>query len=411
MSDANQETAKQSPTFSAKLFAWAYAKRRAFYGIARCLIPIVRIKKIAFITRFADVDEVLHRDDAFGVTYEPKMRKVTGGNNFFLGMNPSPEYTRDKSNKRAAAPLSDATEIVQGLVDRNATSIVEQHANSIDVVADLARVVSAQTVEEYVGITGPDRDTLIEWTTDLFHYLFFPTRKLDDETTLKNASESCERIDQLIADRKKSKDQKDDMMGRLIRFQGAGVPGLSDVDIRNNLIGIIIGAIPTTYKATTLVLDYLLSQPATLKRAQQAARQNNITLLNNFVLESLRFNIFGPVLIRECQRDYKIAKGTWRGKTIRKGTTVYVGTESAMFDGRELNSPGRFNESRPEYQYMHYGYGMHTCFGKYINDVQIATILKSLLVKNNLKRAAGDAGQIQQDDRSFPTSMTVTYDS
>jgi len=60
---------------------------------------------------------------------------------------------------------------------------------------------------------------------------------------------------------------------------------------------------------------------------------------------------------------------------------------------------------------MHYGYGMHTCFGKYINDVQIAMILKSLLVKSNLKRATGDAGQIKEDHRSFPTSMMVTYDS
>jgi hypothetical protein len=50
---------------------------------------------------------------------------------------------------------------------------------------------------------------------------------------------------------------------------------------------------------------------------------------------------------------------------------------------------------------MHFGYGMHTCFGQYVNRVQIPGILKPLL-KKNLTRA----GDLQYDG-PFPSSLKI----
>src|SRR5260370_20341816 len=65
------------------------------FAILRRIKPILLIKNYALVTRFEDVQEVLARDQVFQVTYGEKMRVVTGGRDFFLGMKNSAEDTRD----------------------------------------------------------------------------------------------------------------------------------------------------------------------------------------------------------------------------------------------------------------------------------------------------------------------------
>ena len=89
---------------------------------------------------------------------------------------------------------------------------------------------------------------------------------------------------------------------------------MSDEDIRNSLLGIVIGAVPTTSKCVGLVLDHLLDHPDRMAGAQQAARAGDWDLLNGFVDECLRFNPFGPVLLRECRRDHRLDLWTQRGR-------------------------------------------------------------------------------------------------
>ena len=61
----------------------------------------------AIVTRYQDVVEVLDRNADFEVVYEPKMRAITGGENFFLGMQDTALYTRDVSNMRLAMRRTD----------------------------------------------------------------------------------------------------------------------------------------------------------------------------------------------------------------------------------------------------------------------------------------------------------------
>jgi cytochrome P450 len=78
-------------------------------------------------------------------------------------------------------------------------------------------------------------------------------------------------------------------------------------------------------------------------------------------------------------------------------------------DGRALDDPKSFRLDRPDYHYMHFGYGMHTCFGQYINMVQIPMIIKALLRKKNLRRVPGEDGKVSYQN-SFPTSLHLAFD-
>jgi cytochrome P450 len=389
--------------------AWVQRHLLVIFTVLRNTVPIVTFRgKFALVTRAADVREVLSNDDAFMVTYEPKMRVVAGGENFFLGMGDTEQYHRDAGNWRAVFPAGDAETIVAPLVEEVAAEIVGGCGGELDAIVDLGGIVPCAMVERYMGVTGPTRPELVDWTTHLFGYLFYPADPGPaDDAAARVASSARDHIDFLIAERKSSGEQRDDGIGRALAMQAAGVEAMSDEDIRNNLLGIVIGAVPTTSKCVGLVLDHLLDHPDRMAGAQQAARAGAWDLLNGFVDECLRFNPFGPVLLRECRRDHRLAAGSLRARTIKQGATVAVGTLSAMWDGREVDDRTEFDVTRPASVYLTYGDGMHTCFGARINAVQIARIVGAVLAAGSVARATGGVGSLEMEGQ-FPAHLRLT---
>jgi cytochrome P450 len=399
--------------FATRIKTWATNNLAFIFGLLRTFKPNLVIKEFALITRFSDVQEALSRPDALGVTYAEKMGKITGGSNFFLGMNDTPTYTRDVSNMRLVARRDDVAQVIAPMVEKFAHQLVAKADGKIEMVSQLSSIVPCQFSAEYLGVAGPSQQELFDWTSSMFAYLFYPDNPAEvDQAALANSVKTCAYLDQLIAQRQQEAaagQDKDDIIGRCLKLQASGTPGMSDLEIRNNIIGIIIGLMPTTSKCAVLVIDYLLDHPELLAGAQQAALANDDETLRKTMLEALRFNSFGAGVFRIANEDYVIASGSFRSKKIPKGSKVLVALQSAMLDGRELDDPKSFRLDRPDYQYMHFGYGMHTCFGQYINMVQIPMIIKALLRCKNLRRAAGDAGKVKYQ-HAFPVSLHLEFD-
>jgi cytochrome P450 len=193
-------------------------------------------------------------------------------------------------------------------------------------------------------------------------------------------------------------------------MQVAGLPGMDDLGIRNYLIGLLIGAVPTTSKAAVQALDQLLDRPDALAAAQHAARSDDDALLGRHIFEALRFNPVNPLIYRRATNDTVIARNTFRALAIPKSTMVLAVNLSAMFDRLKLTDPGSFRIDRPWDDYILWGDGLHTCFGAYINMVLIPAILKPLLKQQGFRRAAGAAGQIDMEGAPFPAHLKLQFD-
>ena len=365
----------------------------------------------AIVTRYQDVVEVLDRNADFEVVYEPRMREITGGDNFFLGMQDTALYTRDVSNMRLAMRRDDVATIVAPLARSLAEQILAKQSSRIDVPKDLSLPVPTAIVTDYFGINNAQASDLVIWSTLMFWYLFID---LAGDPALKrrvlDAAVACRSvIDAAIAARKASGEVKDDVLGRCLVLQKANLPGMDDLGIRNNLIGLVIGAIPTISKACVQALDQLLSRPEALASAQAAARVGDDSLLAAHVFEAFRFNPINPMIYRRAACHVKIAAGTLRARNIPKGNMVLAMNLSAMFDPLRIQAPESFRTNRPWDEYMLWGYGMHACFGAYINRAVIPAILKPLLSKPGLRRAAGDAGRIDSGGTPFPQHLTIEW--
>lgn len=380
----------------------------AVFAQLRRHMPIVSTHGFAIVTLAEDVREVLGDFESFTVAlYEPKMVAITGP--FILGLDDTPLYRHDHAALRAAIRPDDLPRIEQ-LVLGAARERVADGGGRIDVVAELTDPVVDGAITEYFGTPGPDTATQLRWARDLFDDIFINVR--NDEKihaqALADAAEMRPHIDGQVAARKaaieQGQDVPDDVLTRLLRADGPGA--LDDIAIRHNFIGLITGWIPTVSKAFALAVEELLHRPDELASAQRAAHEGDTAGVAAHVFEAMRFRPQNWGLLRKCAADRVVAAGTERETVIHAGATVVAATQSAMNDERAVPAPDEFRLDRDWSEYMHFGHGLHTCFGEAINRVQLPALATALLEGPELRRAPGDAGKLRWEG-PFPSGLTV----
>ncbi|MGB5834553.1 MAG: cytochrome P450 [Thiohalocapsa sp.] len=378
-------------------------------AISKRLVQAYENAGTVLVTRYDDVREVLERESDFAVVYEPRMRRITAGENFFLGMQRSPAYQHDVSVMRLAVRWEDVSLVVAPFVERETQALLSDTSGTIDVPAQLTLPVVARMVGRYFGTPGPTEQEMIHWTSTMFWYLFIDLGADPEvERDAMVAARACRAyLDRTIAERKSSPTDDDDVLNRCLHLQRAGKLGFDDLAIRNNLIGLIIGAIPTLSRAAVQALDQILERPPILALAREAARMYDMDRLRAIVFEALRFNPVNPVIYRRAARDCTIAEGTLRACRIPQDSMVLAATLSAMHDPCSVPAPSSFRTDRPEEHYILWGYGLHTCFGEHINRAVVPALLRPLLASLDLRRAEGTMGQIDTAGTPFPTHFLV----
>lgn len=388
---------------------------RPVFRVLRRVCPILVIGKHALITRHADVVEVLSRDTDFTISEVNQARFAAIDVPFVLSMDRSPEYEREAGTLREVVRPADLDHI-RKFVTESARSLVAaaRPSGRIDVVEGLSRVVPIRLVESYFGIPAPDDPTMMRWMRTFFYDLFGNVtndpRVHDD--AVQSSSELRRHSDSVIAHRQSlagEPNQPDDVLGRLLALQHAGKhPWIDNDFVRRNLAGLIVGTVDTTSKSVTLAIDELLRRPSELANARKAALADDLDTVRAYAYEALRFRPHQPGLLRYCRQETELAGGTLRARRIPAGTTLIAATFSAMFDDEYFSQPNQFRVDRGV-DYLHFGHGMHRCFGYYINGVQIPALLSALLRLPNLRHAAGRRGRISYDG-PFPDSLILEFD-
>jgi cytochrome P450 len=381
------------------------------FALLRTLKPVLVIHDIAIVTRYADVLAVLGDDDAFGVEpYGVKMRTLAG--EFILGLEDSLQYEREVSILRLAAPRSDIPALA-GFVTQASEQLVAEAAERdglLDVV-DLAKQVSARLFARWFGTPDADVQSLITWTMPMFDDIFF---NVTDDTQIHAAAERAAGqlrpyLEGVLAERKRRGDGGEDVLGRLLAMQADPATELGDAQIATNLIGMVVGFIPTVATAVPFALDALLDRPDALAGARRAAGQDDDEAVRAHMWEAMRLAPFAAGVLRRTRTDALVAAGTHHATSIPAGTLTLAATQSAMLDGAAIDDPDDFRAGRPARDYLHVGAGLHHCFGRFANAMQIPLIAKALLRRPQLARAPGEDGRLLREG-PYPKSLIVALD-
>lgn len=381
------------------------------FGVLRQIWPIPHAGKVYAVTLYDDVREVFATDDAFMVPYKANIDVLTGGEPFFLGMTRTPAYDVAVGAMRKVILSADLPALALQ-AEALAAARVEKSQGQIDVVADLVRPVTFDLFASYFGIPPPPNGRLDVWATRLFEFQFAGSPKDTDLRAQVDQIAPAFRahIDAEIARRKAAGSGPDDVLGRCLMRQSANDPWFTDVQIRTALLCMVVGGPPQPPMVVPQAMEQLLRRPDALTLAQAAAMANDDAALFAIIREAMRFDPLAPGLPRIVTRDVIIAEGTARARRVPKGATVIAAFASAMMDDNRLPSPTDFNPTRRDHEYIHFGHGLHECFGRFINDATLHLMLKPLLQRPGLRRAEGSDGHLTKNG-IFAERLVVRFDT
>lgn len=397
---------------------WVVERPEEMFRDLREKDPIFFTPGPVVVTRYRDVIEVVDLEETFSVKpYGIAMMRDNGGPNFILGMDNGPEFEHELAVLHLSVRREDLPRIRSIVATRTAELLDKaQSAGRLDLTDGFSRLIPTLLVADYFGVPGPDSLTLMTWVRRMFTDIFlnFTQDPHISESGIAAGVEFRAYVDSLIAKTKAERaagaPPKDDVLGRLITMQNAPGACFTDTRLRDNLIGCATGVLENTNTAIVNIIDWLFDHPEILQGAVEAAGNDDTETVRKYVLETLRFHTPAPLMVRLSLRDHVLAKGTDRAKTIPAHTVIFASNGSAMMDETELDHPTEFRLDRPSHHYLHWGWGIHQCLGKYISEVQVTEIVKALLKLENLRRAPGAEGKLTYAG-PFPKSFVVEFDA
>lgn len=180
----------------------------------------------------------------------------------------------------------------------------------------------------------------------------------------------------------------DDLMSTLLLFRGDDGEPLSDLEISNSLMNLLLAGNETTTSLLTNLLWRLLEVPT--RWAELLADR---TLVDSAIEESLRFD--PPVLgmfrtsLHEVELD---------GVTIGAKTKIMANYGAANRDPEVFSDPDQFqlDRSRGELrQHIAFGKGPHVCPGAELSRLETRIALNTLLDRFPTLRLDGDTSRIE----------------
>ena len=345
------------------------------------LVKCYEAERSLLLTRAADFHAVIERQADFQVVYGPRMSMLTGGRDFFLGMQDSPEYRRDTDAMRSIVKADDLKPV---LAMARAEAAAALSGTEVDLPPALSARIPALMVQQYFGVQM-ESGQLIADATMMFHFLFSDLGA--DPQVTEAAMAAKDRVNAAI-DASKAAAGPETLLGRSVAAGKAGETAFDAEGIRANIIGIVIGAIPTLSKASCLAVDELLRRPKELARAQALAAGGDEEGVAAFLWEALRFSPVNPLLYRRAPKATRI------GDTeVEANTMVLAANLSAMFDEAVVPQANKFIAPRPWQVYALWGEGLHLCWGDRINKAILPAMLTPLLAKPGLKALAPPDGE------------------
>jgi len=358
---------------------------------------------IRIVVHADDVADVLGRDEEFTIAEVNGARLEAASGPFILGWDAGPDYDREAAFLHAAVPASDFERVATITAELAAAQIAAAGPAStagtvrFDVVAGYARPISVELVQRWLGVTHPDPVTLGHWLRALFDGCFVSSDRRARELTAAVAVEFGDHLRSQISDARANGPDTETVLGRMVELSDRPEWDWVDDDaIRRNIAGLAVGAVDTTSKAATLVLDELMRRPDQLADAGKAHEAGDTARVWSHVVECLRWNPHQPLLARHTPEATALG-----GRTVPAGTSVIIATASAAFDAKAVARPRAYRVDRGPEVVRPFGAGLHECFGRRVNQVTLPALVGPIAAASPHR-----AGRLAWDG-SFPDHLLV----
>lgn len=194
-----------------------------------------------------------------------------------------------------------------------------------------------------------------------------------------------------IADRRRpgATEGREDILSMLVDARDADGDGMSDEEIHDELITMLLAGHETTASALAWTFDLLLHHPEVLQRLRRELQAGDEDYLDAVVSESLRLRPVVATSQRVVSEPFEIG-----GSTIEPGTTLLcaiwlIHRRADLYPEPLSFRPDRFLGQRPPtYEWIPFGGGVRRCIGANFAPMEMRTVLRHIILNAELEPAS-----------------------
>jgi hypothetical protein len=237
----------------------------------------------------------------------------------------------------------------------------------IDFVNEIAAQIPARIIADILGIPRSDLPVFLQWIADTAESLGFidVARRPQIEASLVAFDRY---VTALLADRRRN--PRGDFLTDYV--QATAQDGdLSDIEIRTQIIGLILAGSDTTRGSLCMTLAQLLRHPSQWRAFCESPGE----LKRGVVDEGLRFEPVVSGIPRVAVKDFELD-----GYLIPAGTLIAVSLLSSLRDDEVFADAGRFDITRKDHPRWHmiFGAGAHRCVGEALARAEMEETLATI---------------------------------
>jgi len=257
------------------------------------------------------------------------------------------------------------------------------------------------------GVTDPERDARLherlpsllgDTASPALQFRVLLSRRLGRGDPLASLRELIGEIDELllaeIAERRADPDpvhsKREDILSLLVAARFEDGSEMSDREVRDQLITLLLAGHETTATALAWTFDLLLRNPATLARltAEVDAGEED-SYLRAVISESLRLRPVVPLAGRRLSSDLNVD-----GLSLPSGTDVtpaiwLTHTREDLYPEPYAFRPERFLQEAPTtYGWIPFGGGIRRCLGAAFAEMEMRVVLEAVLRSHTLTNAS-----------------------
>jgi cytochrome P450 family 135 len=193
-----------------------------------------------------------------------------------------------------------------------------------------------------------------------------------------------------IADHRKREDleERDDILSLLMqaRFEDGGE--MSDADLRDQLMTLLLAGHETTATALAWTFDLLLRHPRELARLRESIEAGEDEYLRATIGESLRLRPVVPLAGRRLATELRTDDLTLPAGTDVTPAIWLAHTRAEVYPEPFAFRPERFLDEPPEtYAWIPFGGGIRRCLGAAFAEFEMRIVLREVVTRCELHKA------------------------
>ncbi|HEX5374975.1 MAG TPA: cytochrome P450 [Solirubrobacterales bacterium] len=237
-------------------------------------------------------------------------------------------------------------------------------------------------------------DVLEETASPFTQLMALATRRFTGRGPWARFEGALRAVDELlyaeIAERRaeQSFEERDDILSILMAARFEDGEGLADVDLRDQLLTLLLAGHETTATALAWTFDLLLRHPEPLQRLRDSIEAGEDEYMRATIAEALRLRPVVPLAGRRLNAELSVD-----GLTLPAGTDVtpaiwLTHTRADVYPEPFAFRPERFLGEAPDtYAWVPFGGGVRRCIGAAFSEFEMRIVLREVLTRCELHKA------------------------